>query len=376
MTAIPQNEPLIEQKTKEKIKKWSFSRLSMFEGCQRQFYYKYILELPYPSAYPMRIGKIFHTAIDLMVKEGYSPHEALYYSIGVNEGLPEGEKTSFLLYMLRKAYERIPNLEYAEISSEVHLEIKTTKGIVHGYIDLIIDDPSQDLIELWDYKTSWHAFSAETHMQLPLYGWLYQQLKYTGSNFKGRLIFPRLDPENDTVVDLTVDKLTEARNWLVRTINQIEAKNPDVLEDWEMCKDRSKCDYCPFVSRCAGTLLNGLPSTGEPTSIKEAEQIGAFILAQETALKNMKNGLKKWVEENDPVKVGAGSWVHQASEPKAKCEDVEALVDYAIRYGLDIKEALSAKSATLDKWLQQDETGELNQLISYSKGRKSLRFVN
>ncbi|MED3554122.1 PD-(D/E)XK nuclease family protein [Cytobacillus praedii] len=376
MSAIPQKESKVLPKAGLLKQKWSYSRLSMFEECPRQFYYKYILELPYPSAYPMRIGKIFHTAIDLMVKEGYSPHEALYYSIGVNNGLPDGEKTSFLIYMLKNAYSRIPNLEYAEISSEVHLEVKTTKGIVHGYIDLIIDDPSQDLIELWDYKTSWHAFSAENHRQLPLYGWMYQQLKYAGSEFRGRLIFPRLDAEKDTVVDLTTDKITEARNWLVTTINQIESKDPDVLEDWEMCKDRTKCDYCPFVSRCAGVLVIGLPSTGEPTSMDEAKKIGAFILAQETTLKTMKNGLKKWVEENEPVKIGSGRWVNHISEAKPKCEDVEALVDYAIRYGLDMKEVFSAKSATLEKWLQQDETGELNQLISYSKGRKSFSFVN
>lgn len=149
------------------------------------------------------------------------------------------------------------------------------------------------ILLIWDYKTSWHAFSAEKHKQLPLYGWMYQQLKYTGSHFKGGLVFPRLDAEKDTVVDLTTDMILEARNWLVKTINQIESRNPEILEDWEMCKDRSKCDYCPFVSRCAGILINGLPSTGEPTSMDEAENIGAFILAQETTLKNMKNGWKK-----------------------------------------------------------------------------------
>lgn len=82
------------------------------------------------------------------------------------------------------------------------------------------------------------------------------------------------------------------------------------------------------------------------------------------------------MEENKPVKIGSGRWIGQISESKPKCEDVEALVDYAIRYGLDIKEVLSAKSATLDNWLQQDETGELNQLIFYSKGRESFSFVN
>ncbi|WP_205414350.1 hypothetical protein, partial [Serratia marcescens] len=73
-----------------------------------------------------------------------------------------------------------------------------------------------------------------------LYGWLYQQLKYTGSNFKARLVFPRLDVNEDSVVDLTEDKLIEARNWLVRTINRIESKNPDEMNDWEMCNNRSK----------------------------------------------------------------------------------------------------------------------------------------
>ncbi|MGG3805800.1 PD-(D/E)XK nuclease family protein [Metabacillus fastidiosus] len=371
--------PIEQEATKVNVQKqkWSYSRLSMFEGCERQYFYKYILELPYPSNPPMQNGKIFHTGIDLMIREGYSPSESLYYGMGVNGGLPVGEKPYHFISMLNKAYDRIPQLEYAEITSELHLEVKTTLGVVQCYIDLLIDDPSNDVLEIWDWKTSWHSFAADTHIQLALYAWLLKQTRgYVGSTFKGRLIFPRLGIEEDSEVEFTEEKLNEAKTWLVTQITKVQSKDPSNIEDWEMCKDRTKCDYCPFAARCAGGLLDGLPSTGEPKSQEEAELIGSYILAQEAALKKMKSGIKKWVEDHGEVPVGSGKWTVQQGNQNFKCEDVETLIDYAKRQKLDVKEAVKANTAILSKWLDEDDTGELKQIITSTKGRKSFKYVN
>ncbi|MCP1161394.1 MULTISPECIES: PD-(D/E)XK nuclease family protein [Bacillus] len=358
-------------------KEWSYSRLSMFEGCERQFYYKYVLELPYPSSPPMQTGKIFHSAIELMIRDGYSPSEALYYSIGVNGGLPEGEKAYFLINLLKKAYDRLPKGEYVEISSEMELEVKTTRGKIRGIVDVIIDDPTTDTTYIWDFKTGWSSFSAENHIQLAIYGWLFQQIRgYVGSTFKGRLVFPRLGVEEDSEVELTEEKLVKARNWIVRQINRIEAKDPGYMNDWEMSKERAKCEHCPYAARCASGLLSDLPGTGAPSNATEAEKIGSYLLAQETALKNMKNGLKKWVGDNDSVKVGTGVWMMDKSQPNPKCEDLDALIDYANRNNLKLKDLLSTKSSTLEEWLNNDQTGELQQLVSYTKGRNSFKYVN
>lgn len=367
-----------EQKNVMDVKeqKWSYSRLSMFGDCERMYFYKYILGLPYPSNPPMQVGKVFHTAIELMIREGYAPSDALYYSIGVNGGLPEGEKAYYVQSMLKRAYDRLPQLEYVEISSEMHLEVKTTKGIVHGYVDVIIDDPASDVIEIWDFKTSWYSYPANTHIQLALYGWLYKQIRgYVGSVFKGRLVFPRLDSQEDSEIVFTEEKLNEAKNWLVRQILKIESKDPSNMEDWAMCKNRKKCDYCPFAARCASGLLANLPGTGEPKSKEEASSIGEYILAQETAIKKMKSGMKKYVEENGSVPVGTGAWLIDPGKQNPKCEDVESLIDYAQRNKLDVKEAVNANAKTLEKWLAEDTTGELKQLISYGNGRKSFKYV-
>lgn len=375
MTAVPKKTEAAKPASSVHSRYWSYSRLSMFRDCERQFYYKYVLGLPYPSNHSMRVGKIFHRAIELMIREGYSSSEALYFSIGEQEGLPEGEKTYYLLGMLNKAFDRIPKMDYLEISSELDLSIKTTKGVIKLIIDLVIDDPANDVTYLWDFKTSWSSFSAETHMQLPFYGWLYKQYRgYVGSTFKGKLVFPRLDKSEDNEVLLTDEKLEKARLWLIQTITLIEAKDPDDQEDWKMAKDRSKCDYCPYAARCAGGLLAGLSSTGEPRNLQEAEKIGEYLLSQELALKNMKSGFKKWVEENQSVHVGTGVWMIE-QKPSAKCEDVDALIDFAQRNGLDLKKALNPKPAILAEWLLEDETGELEQLISYSNGRKSFKYV-
>lgn len=54
---------------------------------------------------------------------------------------------------------------------------------------------------------------------------------------------------------------------------------------------------------------------------------------------------------------------------------MDALNDFAQRNGLDLKKALNPKPAILAEWLLEDETGELEQLISYSNGRKSFKYV-
>lgn len=362
-----------------KMNKYSYSRLSMFEGCERQFFHKYIEGRPYPSNAPMKLGKIFHRAIESVIVEGYSPEEAAYYAAYEEGGLPENEKMSILLAMLYKAYRRIPDDEYLNVSSETHMEAELENGaILQGFVDVVIDDPSSDTIEIWDFKTSWRSTIAEDSKQLALYGWLFKTMRggIVAENFRGRLVFPRLkQEEGDSVVEFQDTHIEEATTWAVDLIEKIESKDLLNMSDWNQAKDKSKCEYCPFATLCSSGFIASLPSDGVPATVDEAERIGAFILSQEQTIKKMKEGLKQYAKEHDGVMIGTGKFDFIESDPNPKIEDVQSLIDFAVKHELDINTVLKPDSNTLKDWVKGDTTGELKSKISWTKPRKTFRFV-
>lgn len=90
---------------------YSYSRLTMFNDCQRMFWHKYIEGRPYSSNTPMKIGKIFHSAISHVITEGYSPEEAVFMAIEEEGGLPEGERDFYLIAMVKRAYYRLQEFQ-------------------------------------------------------------------------------------------------------------------------------------------------------------------------------------------------------------------------------------------------------------------------
>src|SRR5690554_4557723 len=174
---------------------YSYSRLALFERCERAFYHKYVEERPDPSGAPAIIGKIFHYAMELVINEGYDPEDAVYASIYIHNGLPEGEVADSLIYMVNRTYNRLLQYqdEFADIITELHLVVETEHGKLQGYLDLVVDNPVTDELTIADYKTTWQPFSAEESQQLKLYAWMYKQMRggYVASTYRGKLIFPR-----------------------------------------------------------------------------------------------------------------------------------------------------------------------------------------
>jgi hypothetical protein len=290
---------------------YSYSRLSMFSDCHRQFYHKYVDRRPYPPNTPMVVGKVFHAAIEKVLAQGYSPDEAVFFAIAEANGLPQGERDYFIMSMVKRAYQRFKDVQndYLDISSELHLVVETEAGLIQLFLDVVIDNPMVDELMIWDFKTSWHPFSAEDSKQLALYAYLFKTMRngMVPTNYHGKLIFPRLKEDSDTHVVFTEEKLESARLWAVEAIWEIEKRDPDNIQDWEMTGDQKKCEFCPYVSLCAGGLFHGLPGDGTPKDADEAALIGQFILTQEMALKRMKEGIKKFSKKTgQPIVLNGG----------------------------------------------------------------------
>lgn len=363
--------------TDEKV--YSYSRLSLFDQwCERAFYHKYIELRPEPSGLPAKIGKIFHDAMNKLLSEGYSPEEAVFFSIYEHDGLPEGEKDIFLIAMVNRAYKRIQKYsdDYSDVLSELHLVVDIGNGRkLQGFLDIIVDDPVNDEVLINDFKTSWQPFSAVNSKQLRLYAWMFEKMRggYVGSSFKGKLIFPRYDESSDSEIVFTRENMDEAYNWTIRVIEEIESRDPSNIEDWSMTTDRSKCGNCSRSTLCSGGFLEGLPGDGIAMDRDEATKIGDYILMHELAIKRMKDGLKMFVKDNGAVPVQGGRWKFVQSEPNPKIP-IAVLQQYAEDHGLNPEDVLTSDSQTVKKWIGEDSTGFLKAQATWTTPRNSFKY--
>lgn len=364
--------------TKETV--YSHSRLSLFDDwCERAFFHKYIELRPEPSGLPAKVGKIFHDAMNKLLSEGYSPDEAVFFSIYEHGGLPEGEKEIFLIVMVNRAYKRIQQYmnDYSDVLSELHLVVDLGNGRkLQGFLDIVVDDPVNDEVSINDFKTSWQPFSAESSKQLALYAWMFEQMRggFVGSSFKGKLIFPRCDESSDSEVIFTREKMDEAYNWAISVIEEIESRDPSDINDWAMTTDRSKCENCSRSTLCSGGFLEGLPGDGIPKDEDEATKIGDFVLMQEIAIKRMKEGLKQFVKNKGAVPVQGGRWDFVQSEPSPSIP-ISVLQQYAEDHGLSPEDVLSAEKKTVKKWIEEDSTGFLKAQATWTTPRNSFKYV-
>ncbi|MDQ0255531.1 CRISPR/Cas system-associated exonuclease Cas4 (RecB family) [Evansella vedderi] len=364
--------------TKTKDKVYSYSRLNTFEGCQRQFYHKYVEGRPIPGNLPMQVGKIFHLAIEMVISEGYSPEEAVLYASYAEGGLPEGERDQQIIKMVKKAYRRLKQFqnEHTDMISELHLKLETEEGYIQGYLDIVLDNPMMDELLIMDFKTSWQSYAADTK-QLALYAYLFREMRngFIPNTFKGRLIFPRLSEKDDSEVVFTDELLDEAYLWSQDMIRQIENKDASSIDEWKMTSDRVKCQYCSFASLCSGGMVDNLPSDGTPKDDEEASRIGEYIIMQEQSIKNMKDGLKKYAKDNKKaIPVNGGSWEHVKSEPNPKI-DFLTLQEFAKEHDLDIDDLIKYDNKKLKKLIDGDESGKLKNKVEWTKPRSTFKFV-
>jgi hypothetical protein len=327
----------------------------------------------------MVVGKVFHAAIEKVLAQGYSPDEAVFFAIAEANGLPQGERDYFIMSMVKRAYQRFKDVQndYLDISSELHLVVETEAGLIQLFLDVVIDNPMVDELMIWDFKTSWHPFSAEDSKQLALYAYLFKTMRngMVPTNYHGKLIFPRLKEDSDTHVVFTEEKLESARLWAVEAIWEIEKRDPDNIQDWEMTGDQKKCEFCPYVSLCAGGLFHGLPGDGTPKDADEAALIGQFILTQEMALKRMKEGIKKFSKKTgQPIVLNGGKWDWTKGEPSPKIP-FDVIKTFAESHGLDLGQVMTTDTKVLKKWVDGDESGILAAHTTYSSPRSSFKWV-
>lgn len=294
---------------------WSYSRLNLFEQCPRKWYQQYVLKRRSPDSEATALGRAVHTAMERYVTQGrisdglmlelpvrYLVRDALD-ELEMESGIelaPEDRRDAEDM-----AIAGVRRLSDLEGSVEVETELVREEGgrRFRGYIDVLGVCRGGPLI--LDYKTGRRTFGVQDSWQLPFYAWLYQESR----EVLLRLHFLRYDLIKEALV--AVEAAEEAGHRAMALVNEIEARldfgaalgDPGALFEPGPSK---LCAYCHVVDECPA-VKRKVPD-GAITSLEEAKIVGEAALAQEGALKSMKDRLKAFVMKHGPVPVGAGQW--------------------------------------------------------------------
>lgn len=350
---------------------WSYSRLSAYERCARLFWYQYIEKRPTPVTVPLKVGKILAQTMEWVLAYGYSTEDAIRFALYEYDGLPDSETFGSLYRMLENALYFVPDND--NIYTEYKLSITTTQGMIQGFIDILEDDLLNDQVYLNDFKSSWVASEAEDSIQLKVYGWLFKELRgsaFTGEMF-GRLIYPRINKV--TEFQFKNEDFIEAKQWFMKQTEAILSK-PLEKEQWERTSDKRKCEHCPFAGLCASEFTGKFPNSGAFANKEEVVAAGEFILHTEALIKQLKKKLKEVVEKEGNVEIGDGHWYLESSTPKPKVIDTKQWMNYIEEIGLDISDYLIADPNKIEEILVADEEGVAEQLIEWTKPRKTFKF--
>lgn len=368
---IPMVNPSVTYKELRGEEAWSYSRLSLYERCQRAFYYKYVEQRPSPAGVPAKVGKIIHRGSEWSLKEGYKTSDAIRFALYEHDGIPDGETFGSLLKMLENALYHIPINEH--LKAEVHLKVATKLGTIQGIIDVIIDDLFNDHIEIIDLKTSWQESKAADSKQLLFYAWLVKEIRGTAftGNITAKLVYPRINKVSEVVI--TEPDTAAIKEWFIKLTSEINIK-PTEKEQWPMTSGKSACEHCPFAGLCAGEFTGKFPNSGDFKDVEEAAAAGEFILQQEALIKNLKKALKKYITDGNVIKIGDAEWYISESESKPKVIDNRKWIEFLEETGLDVADYLTADNTKINELLAADDSGQIHQLIDYTTPRKTLTF--
>ena len=219
-------------KKKEVIKKWSYSRYSMYAQCPAQFHWHYILKMPRDSSPALQRGIDIHAKAENFVN-------------GKITGMPkELEKFSNEFKALKREFKKKRGYCEPDISTNMDgtpAEMKTTNYFI-GFADFFHNPPKDDLTVI-DYKTGrWYAsHKSQGHAYSTFL------LQQNPEQEKINVEFWYLDSGDVTEFSFTQDDLPSMLSLWERRIDKMYAdkkyiKTPHKFCNWCAKKKAGKCN--------------------------------------------------------------------------------------------------------------------------------------
>lgn len=263
---------------------YSHSRIACFEKCPRQFYFRYVLEVPSTQeGIEAFLGKRVHEVLERLyqfVGEGRRPpldkvlqrfrtfwnqhYNASRIKIVREENSPAlyreiGERCLTLFYRRHYPFD---NGETLGLEKRLVFPIDTEKGYqLQGIIDRLAR-ARDGVLEIHDYKTSARALSqkdADADRQLALYQLAIERSETNQRNFdpsRGvRLVWHFLQKDQIRISTRTPEQLDSLREETVSAIHEIEAaiatSGSDRLNTTPFPTQKTTlCNWCDYAKIC------------------------------------------------------------------------------------------------------------------------------
>jgi len=252
------------------VMKGSYSKLQLFERCQRAFYFKYVKNMEYTTP-AMEFGKIIHEELAKFLTTG-----------------AEGKNVKQFITPKVRRYVGV-NPEYVELELKFNLPSGTEYTAV---IDLFENNTAKVL----DWKTGWQK-EADIRQ---LYIYAYALKKNGVKPEKLSFFYLRFDKEDEFA--MSTDKLNETIDWMDRIEDSMNEKlflySSEGEEEFE--KNYSSCKGCPYAKLCLGEDI---------ASKEKAIEIAMYIDELEAKLNAAREALKIYLEQTgEELITDSGVW--------------------------------------------------------------------
>lgn len=227
---------------------YSATQLSMFHGCPRKWFFKYLLGYPTPTSAAAKLGKELHAEVER------------YYEDGT---IPPSERGKLLIANLPE-----PS-DFTHQEGKILFPVRDKSGPwFTGYIDLLANEPSE-LVEIIDHKTTsdlkWAKSEWELRSDVQMMSYAHWAFAYPFKNEEELRVTHNVvttkGKPTPRRTSTTVLRGEVANRWAehLKIIDDAEemrrAANGDVRKVEARGIENGECEKyggCPFAALCAG----------------------------------------------------------------------------------------------------------------------------
>ncbi len=249
--------------TNDKITRFSYSQLSTFQSCPRQYQYSYLYKIPQPPSGALSFGSTMHNTLqEFYIVVGQSKQASLFTDFNEDLSLDRlleiyeskwmsggyeskahmeasKERGKGILKLFYTHFqEGIPAIEFLEKG----FKLKIGDYTISGRIDRA-DKRADGTLEIVDYKTgkSKSQKDVDNDMQLKIYA---MAAKECFNQPASKLTLYFLDDDLKVSTEPDDEKLEKARAEIVEVADQINQS------DFEATPSKFKCGFCAYRKIC------------------------------------------------------------------------------------------------------------------------------
>lgn len=214
----------------------SFSQLKLFETCQKQYHFKYVLKLPGTDAETKWVdfGSAVHEYAEDLIRDTIKTRDELWAKYKLDGRMPRDE---FEL-CCDNIQKNVPSFAVAE--DKIFISVGDFYFV--GYLDVVTKDD-----EIIDWKTGSYTSSksAEYSKQLWCYAYLFYR-KYNRLPKVCKLYFPKSNKWVEKTY--TLDDVAEVEKWIISTGTAIQSMINNSNSIWK--KNTKACFFCAYKNKC------------------------------------------------------------------------------------------------------------------------------